>query len=163
MNLFEIDDAFRKLDQLADNAMSETGGVLPPEFEQVLNELEATKESKLKNIGLLVKELEASADILKTEAKRLTDRANTKLNRVNWLKSYLSSYLNGQKWECPEVAYSFRASTSVEIADKTQLPDEYFREVITREPDKTKIAADLKNDIDVAGAILVKKQNLQIK
>jgi hypothetical protein len=59
---------------------------------------------------------------------------------------------------------SWRESTSTEVQDFSKLPTEFIRIIPeTREPDKAAIKDALKAGKEVAGAVLVVKQNIQLK
>lgn len=58
---------------------------------------------------------------------------------------------------------SFRSSEKTVVDDESLLPEEYFNVTITRKPNLTKIKEDIRKGIDVQGAHVVSKNNINIK
>lgn len=142
----------------------ETGEVLFDE--ENLTELELERNKKLEAVALYIKSLEAEAEAMKAEAKKLADRKEAKERKAERLRSYISNSmqaLGDTKLETAKVALSFRKSESVDVYDPVLLPAEYTKTKTTVTPDKTAIKAAIKAGQEVAGATLEVKQNLQIK
>ena len=153
MNLFEIDAA------ILDCVDVETGEVFDVDrFE----ELELTRDAKIENICLWIKNLKAEAEALKAEKDAFAQRQKAAENKMESLKRYISGYLDGTAFESAKVKVSFRKSESLEISEGAVIPDEYLR---FKEPEVNK--ADLKNAIKVGltigGVRLVENNNIQIK
>ena len=142
----------------------ETGEILFDEENLAALELERNK--KLEAVALYIKSLEAEAEAMKVEAKKLADRKEAKERKAERLRSYISKSmqaLGDTKLETAKVALSFRKSEAVEVYDPVLLPAEFTRTKTTVTPDKTAIKAAIKAGQEVAGATLEIKQNLQIK
>lgn len=142
----------------------ETGEVLFDE--ENLTALEIERNKKLEAVALYIKSLEAEAEAMKAEAKKLADRREAKERKAERLRSYISNSmqaLGDTKLETAKVALSFRKSESVDVYDPVLLPAEYTKTKTTVTPDKTAIKAAIKAGQEVAGAMLEVKQNLQIK
>lgn len=137
----------------------ETGEILDIEK---LEKLQIAFDEKVENIALWVKNLNAEAEVIKKEKDSLAARQKVCENKALGLKNYLSSFLNGQKFETPRVSISYRKSESVEVTDVSALDPEFYK-VVQPEADKTKIKNAIKNGATLAGAFLVEKQNIQIK
>ena len=162
MTLYEIDSQLSALIEDEGRIINaETGELLPP---SVLDELTMERDAKIENIALYIKNLTAEADAIKAEKKRLDERIKGKEKKAAWLTSYLASSLNGEKFETSRVAVSYRKSEVVEYTgDLNDLSDRFIRRKETVELDKTALKAALKEGIKIAGASLIKKQNVQIK
>lgn len=142
----------------------ETGEVLFDE--ENLTALELERNKKLEAVALYIKSLEAEAEAMKAEAKKLSDRREAKERKAERLRSYISNSmqaLGDTKLETAKVALSFRKSEAVEVYDPVLLPAEFTKTKTTVTPDKTAIKAAIKSGQEVAGATLEVKQNLQIK
>ncbi len=153
MNLFEIDAA------ILDCVDVETGEVFDVDrFE----ELELTRDAKIENICLWIKNLKAEAEALKAEKDAFAQRQKAAENKMESLKRYISGYLDGTAFESAKVKVSFRKSESLEISEDAMIPDEYLR---FKEPEVNK--ADLKKAIKagltIGGVQLVESNNIQIK
>lgn len=153
MNLFEIDAA------ILDCVDVETGEVFDVDrFE----ELELTRDAKIENICLWIKNLKAEAEALKAEKDAFAQRQKAAENKMESLKRYISGYLDGTTFESAKVKVSFKKSESLEISEEAVIPDEYLR---FKEPEVNK--ADLKKAIKagltIGGVWIEEKNNIQIK
>ena len=162
MNLFEIDKAIENCVQLTSGEFvdTETGEIVDVE---ALNALEMERETKLRNIGCWVLNLEAEEKALADQIKRFTDRKKSVRNKIDSLKSYVGSYLDGKSWKCDECQFKFTTSESVKYeGNLVDVPTEYLR---YREPelDKVKLKKALKQGIEVAGATLEVKKSVSVK
>ena len=152
MNLYEIDQA------IMDAIDPETGEIIDEAFDSLV----MTRNQKLENIGLYIKNLEADAAAFKAEKESFADRQKAAENKAASLKRYLSDFLAGQKFETLRVKVSFRKSESLEVSEEAKIPEEFLR---YKEPEINK--ADLKKAVKAGlvleGVQLVEKQNISIK
>lgn len=153
MNLYEIDE------RILDCVDVETGEIFDiDKFE----ELTIEREAKIENICLWIKNLTAEAEAIKAEKLNLEARQKAKTNKIDSLKKYISTYLEGSKFETARVKVSFRKSESLEYEDIYKIPEEYLK---YKEPEvnKTELKNALKKGLKVEGVSIVEKQNIQIK
>lgn len=164
MTLFEINDSIRQyLDDLY-SAVDEDGTIPEGDY-NALDTLIAERDTKIENIALYIKELEAEATAIKAEADKLSKRAKATQAKADRLKNYLSCNLiaNGDRnFSTARCKIGFRSSTVVEV-DEDTIPKMYLTEKITYAADKKAIKAELESGVDIPGATLVKKDNIQIK
>ena len=158
MNLYEINA------ELLSCVDTETGEIIDIEK---LDSLDLQMQDKIENIGCWVKNLLSDADQLDAEIKSLTERKRRKKNKAESLKKYLSSFLDGSKFESSKVSISYRKSESVDVADIEQIKllencDDYLT-YKDPEANKTAIKEAIKHGVIVPGCSLVEKQNIQIK
>lgn len=165
MKLYEINEQIYEL--LNKEVMDpETGEIFDINGFDQLKELEAKREDKLENTALFIKNLEAEVEAFKAEEKNLSKRRKTKENKLNWVRQFLSEFLaseNVDKFETARCRLSFRKSESVEVDNVDLLPDELKKEEMTVTPDRTAIKKAIKAGIELKGARIVEKQNLQVK
>ena len=141
----------------------ETGELL--NLEQ-LEHIQGEFDDKASNIALYIQELQAQAEAIKNKSESLKERQKSTTNKAERLKAYLSDMMNRagkDKVETDDVRISFRKSESVDILDEKLIPQEYLNEKITVAPNKTEIKKAIKSGQEIAGAMLVENQNLQIK
>lgn len=162
-NLFEIDKQLMKCVKLAsgDFVNTETGEVVDTE---AIEQLNMEKNRKIRNIACWVRNLDAEEKALSEQIKIFTDRRNAVKNKKESLKSYLSNYLNGEKWKNDEVNITWRTSEVILLADNldvTKLPKQY----VEYDPhvNKTLLKKDIKDGLEIQGVQLVKRNNIQIK
>lgn len=153
MTLYEINEAIMACIDF------ETGEVVD---EIALEELQMQRDEKLENVGLWIKNLEAETKMISDEIDSLSARKMSKKTKVESLKNYLASALEGQKFETPKLSVSWRKSESVNIYEGAILPDEYLVPVDPR-PDKTLLKKALKDGAEICGVELISKNNIQIK
>ena len=152
MNLYEIDQA------IMDAIDPETGEIIDEAFDSLV----MTRNQKLENIGLYIKNLESDAAAFKAEKEAFAERQKAAENKAASLKRYLSDFLAGQKFETLRVKVSFRKSESLEVSEEAKIPEEFLR---YKEPEINK--ADLKKAVKAGlvldGVKLVEKSNISIK
>lgn len=153
MNLFEIE---REIMSCVD---METGEIIDTEK---LNQLAMERDTKIENIACWIKNLAAEATALKEQKQAFADRQKAAENKMESLKKYLASYLNGQKFTTDKVAVSFRRTSSVNVTDMTLIPEEYLKYA---EPtvNKTAVKDAIKKGVVVPGAEIVEGQSISIK
>ena len=161
MKLYEIDKGILECFDL------ETGEVLD---EKKLEELQLERDTKIENVALYVKNLEAEKAAVKAEKDAFAKREKSLDNKINRLKGWLKYALGVNdlsektpKFVTPKVVVSFRKSESVEIFDQSILPKKYFKRKVEVTPDKTLIKEMLKNGAKVKGAFIRTNQNINIK
>ena len=162
MTLYEIDQAI--IDALEGAIDPETGEVMDDALLASYEKLQEDRDTKIENIGLFIKNLEAEADAVKLEAKKLTARAKASENKAEHLRSYLQHSLAGERFSTPRLNVSYRKSQKVEV-DHVRLldiPDNLLR-YKDPEPDKTAIKEILKSGGTVPGCELVDSVSMIIK
>ena len=80
---------------------------------------------------------------------------------VDSLGSHIGVILDGDKWEYKGHKVSYRASESLKITDESLIPKKYMKQIAPT-PDKKAITKAIKSGEPVPGAVLEKKQNIQI-
>ena len=108
MTLYEIDKKIQAL-------ITEDGEI---EDAERFDALAMERDKKIENVGCWVKNLTAEVAAMKEEKKRLEDRIKSKDRMIDSLEWWLDKALNGQKFESPRVAISYRKSKAVEIPDE---------------------------------------------
>lgn len=108
MTLYEIDKEIQAL-------ITEDGEI---EDIERFDALAMERNKKIENVGCWVKNLTAEVAAMKEEKKRLEDRIKSKDRMVDSLEWWLDKALDGQKFESPRVAISYRKSKAVEIQDE---------------------------------------------
>ena len=160
MKLYEINDAYYKwLEKVQENE-----GELTPEMLTEIDCIEGEFEEKGEAYAVLIKTLNAEAELIGSEEKRLAERRRRKENLSERLKERLAESMRifeRDKLETAKCKVSFRTSKAVEIIDETLIPDEYFK--TERKVIKTDIKTAIAEGKEVAGAVLVERKNIQIK
>ena len=135
-----------------------------------LNELEMAKAEKIENVVLWIKNLDAETDAIIAEMEALMKRRRVKENKAYQLRQYLSEALEGQRFETARCAVGYRKSQAVEIEDEKAFLDWIYSsgrdDLLTyQQPkvNKTEVKAALKTGLEIPGAALVEKHNMQIK
>lgn len=164
MNLYEIDNAYLDVIESGFSFDDETGELLFDE--SMMDQLEGEFNTKIDNICAYIKNQEALKSGISDEIKSLNDRKRSVDNKIDYLKKLITDSMarrDVKKLETPRNKISFRKSVSVNVLDENQIDGSYFVEKIERKLDKKTLLADLKNGVEVDGAELLEKQNIQIK
>lgn len=160
--LYDIDQ------EILDCVDLETGEILDPEK---LDALQMEREQKLEGVALWVKDLNAEADAVKTEADKLIARKRSLDNKITALKMWLLMALGGQKLKTPRCNVYQTHSQRVAIADEGELieflqtlnePEKFLK---YKEPElrKDEIKKALKDGFVIPGAELETTESVVIK
>ena len=162
MNLYEIN---RDIENFAFEIDEETGEVLNADE---LDALQIERDTKIENIALYIKNLNALAADIKAEKDNLDARMKAVERKADGLKHYLASALNGSKFETARCKVSYRKSKQVVLAGEFE---EWAREnapellsvKTTYTPSKTAIKEAMMEGKAVKYATLVENTNLVLK
>lgn len=166
--LYELD---AKIAELLDTGFemscidAETGEIDETQLAIYLEQLQLDRKTKIDNIAVYVKNLEAEAVAIRAEEKKLKERREAKERKAERLKNYIkiSMMLQGEtKFESARVSMALRNSKAV-VVDESKLESVYFINKIVQSVDKKAIKAALEAGILVEGAMLEERKNLQIK
>lgn len=166
--LYELDS---KIAELLDTGFemscidAETGEIDETQLAIYLEQLQLDRKTKIDNIAVYVKNLEAEAVAIRAEEKKLKERREAKERKAERLKNYIktSMMLQGEtKFESARVSMALRNSKAV-VVDESKLESVYFINKIVQSVDKKAIKAALEAGILVEGAMLEERKNLQIK
>lgn len=161
MNLFEINDRIEAAFEAAVDM--ETGEIVDEVAYEQLDALQMEFGQKTENILLWIKNLNAEANALKIQKLTFADRQSKAEKKSESLKRYVSKALNGQKFATERVSVTWRKSETAEfVGDVLTLPPECIR-MKDPEVDKTALKKALKSGLEINGAVLVEKNNIQIK
>ena len=161
MTLYEINA------EIANLVDAETGELL--DYDRFA-ELQMERDTKIENMALWVKDLDAEAVAIKREQKALAKRRQRAEKTAERLRKYLSLMLNGERFQTPRCAVSFRKSVGVDIPDEqgfiawaqTEGYDDFLTYGAPKISKKlVKEYLDRGNEIE--GVSLVEKNNIQIK
>jgi hypothetical protein len=166
MNLYEMTAEMKEIleNGFTQNCVDEEGEIDDNKVKAYFDELALTAEKKIDYIATKIKNDLALAEQIKAEKQKLDARQKRLSNEADSLKDYLAECLKllGQtKYESARTQISFRKSESVNVLDETKLTEEYLK--VETKPDLTKIKNALKLGIEVDGAEIVTKQNIQVR
>lgn len=163
MNLYHIQQEHLAL--LAE--IEEAEGELAPHVEQALGFTTEAFQEKAVSVGFVTKHIGNGIAAIDAEIKRLQAMKAAATKRQEWFEEMLTGAMHQfgvTKIDTPILKISFRASAAVEIDDESKLPTAALTEVpASWKPDKAKIKKMIQEGIEVPGASLVTRQNIQIK
>ena len=120
-------------------------------------------ENKVENYIKVMKNLDADIEARKNEIdrlKKLNDADNSKKERMKNDLAASMELTGHEKVDTTLFKVSFRKSEAVEV-DDLLLPGAY--KVATWKADKKRLKEDLKNGLEILGAELVERKNLNIR
>lgn len=168
MNLYEMNSEIRKyIDQLFESVDEETGEI-NADVKAALDAMQEARNEKLENVAFYIKNLEAEALALKTEAAKLTARQKAAENHAARLKQYLIQNLteaDEKKFVSADSVISFSVTEhkAVEVESVEALPKMYQRVTKKVEADKGKITEALKAGKKVKGAAFVINKSIRFR
>lgn len=159
MKLYEISQNYSQLLDLADS-MDETV------FQDTLSAIEEALEDKVENIGKMIRCLEADAEAIKSEEKRLTDKRRAIENKIANIKGYVQHEMEVagiDKVKRPTLTVAIQANPpSVFVKDESLIPSHYM---IPSAPklDKKAVLTFLKEGGEVPGCEIQQLRSVRIK
>lgn len=153
-SLYEIDM------QILSCIDQETGEMIDPER---LENLFMERSQKIENVVLWIKNLQSDVLAFEAEKKAFEKRKKDAENKIEGLKMWLATALEGNKFSTGKCAVSFRRSEQVDIRDESLVPKEFLKETITYKPDRTAIKEAIKAGQNISGCLLIENLNPQIK
>lgn len=170
MNLYNISQQYAEALEYIEDADSFEG------IKDTLGAIEANLNDKLDNIGRIRKNKLAQAKALKEEAKELAEKAKRLEKEVEYLENWIDHSLQAAKLKKVEAGifkFSYRKSTSLEVVDTEQVPEQFLKP----QPPKVDVAGmkkhlsqvyednglEVPEEIPELGVKFITKQNLQIK
>ncbi|MGE5650916.1 MAG: siphovirus Gp157 family protein [Bacillota bacterium] len=126
-------------------------------------------EVKAQNVAYAIRNLEATAEAIKTAEKQMADRRKSIENRAAHIRNYLQTCMEVAgvtKIECPHFALKIKKNPpSVDVFEPGLVPAEFMRqsEPPPPAPDKIAIKEAIKAGREVPGAMLVQDTKLEIK
>jgi DNA repair ATPase RecN len=158
--IFEIGNEYQNIIALIEQNNGEMSDDLHEAYINSREELNNKAKAYIyviRNKENLISNIDAEIDRLK-EMKKRTE------NEIDRIKNYLSMAVDTfGNFETGLHKISNRISKSVEVTDYNQLPKEYLKEKIEISADKTAIKKAIESGVNISGALLVTKSNLQIK
>ena len=160
MKLYEISERLRTLLESMDDYFNEETGELDQGFLAELNDLDDEAKHKIEGIGVVCRELQGEADLLKSEYNRLKARKESAERRRRWLMGYVSDMMRDmrlEKHKSPNglfTVYMQKNPDKVEVDYPDNLPAKY-----QRIPPVEAMISDLKADMGnglVSGGVLEK-------
>ena len=159
MRLYEYTDAIKDVIERGFCFDADTGEIM---FDREnLDELRASYEDKLEACALYVKDLQAEAEAIKDEERRLAERRKAKEKRAEHMKAYILGNMRGKSFETARVQLKSRASERVQV-ELDRLPESYITVKETKSADKAAIKRALKGGEEVPGAYLEQHTSLTV-
>ena len=156
MKLYEISGEYRTLLTRLET-VDEDGVVLTDaDVAEALGEVQVDLEEKIQSCARMVRNLEAEADMLKTESRRLAERSARRQANADKLRVYMAHHMAQTELTHVKGVLDVRLAAprdSVEVTDVDVLPLEYCQRKVV--PDKTAIRNAIKAGQAVPGAALV--------
>lgn len=140
-------------------------GEITPEIDAALQFTQTQMQEAGINIGLSIKALDYSEDVLDAEIERLQNYRDKIRKGKELLKNRLSAAMQQfgiTEISSPTLRLSFRKSEAIEITEESAIPAAYMDQPPPK-VSKTKIKEAIQQGIEVPGAELVTRQNLIIR
>lgn len=138
--------------------------------EEVTARINAIEEKDIKKFCEYKLAIVNDAEMRKAWIKQEIERLQKLMEKVDkeWEKAkksidWIMKATKTEKLETSLNNLSYRKSESVSILDEALIPEEYWKEKVTKTIDKVSIKDAIKSGKDVAGASIQENMNLQIK
>jgi hypothetical protein len=165
MNIYQINSSVENIMAMLDAGYSEgvdeeTGEVF--DLAEKLEELELTKEEKIRNLALFCKNQAAFIDSLKAEKARIDMMIKAENSKTERAKEYLREVTDGKGVKDAQYVISYRKTESVDIANGAKVPDEYLVYSDPR-PDKVALKKAIKAGNTFEGICLREGLSMSVK
>jgi hypothetical protein len=138
--LYEIN---HQIEDLISANIDPDTGMINPEIQEELEDLEMQREQKILNIAKYVKNLESDALQHKEESKRQSEKARKLQNKADYLCGYIRTNMDrNEQYEDAQASVGYSKIPSVEIDDNVKhdpekyLSDWYYTLKTTAQIDK---------------------------
>lgn len=162
MKLYEIPEEYRKVLEGV-QVDEETGEILGAD---ALVEFAGDLNETIKNTGLYLFELDSEAQQIDAQIKRLKARKDGMKRRADTLKNLMLDAMTSsglKKVSDPLVTVYLRRSTATIVDNMELIPKDLLRVKVETSPDLVAISKTIKSGIEVPGAHLEERQNVNIK
>lgn len=162
MKLYEIPEEYRKVLEGV-QVDEETGEILGTD---ALVEFAGDLNETIKNTGLYLFELDSEAQQIDAQIKRLKARKDGMTRRAETLKNLMLDAMTSsglKKVSDPLVTVYLRKSTATIVDNMELIPKDLLRVKVETSPDLVAISKTIKSGIEVPGAHLEERQNVNIK
>lgn len=162
MKLYEIPEEYRKVLEGV-QVDEETGEILGTD---ALVEFAGDLNETIKNTGLYLFELDSEAQQIDAQIKRLKARKDGMKRRADTLKNLMLDAMTStglKKVSDPLVTVYLRKSTATIVDEMDILPKDLLRVKVETSPDLVAISKTIKSGIEVPGAHLEERQDVNIK
>lgn len=126
-------------------------------------------EVKAQNVAYAIKNLEATADAIKSAEKEMAERRKAIESRTNHLREYAKTCMEiagVSKLECPHFALTIKKNPpQVDVFEPALIPVEFMRQPEPPPPavDKAAIKEAIKAGVEIPGAAMVSATRLEIR
>lgn len=155
MKLYDIAEIYENLENIDDDVA----------VSAAMDSVDAALEEKLESTAKVIRNLEAEAEALEAEEKRLKARKMAVRNRIADIKGYVQQNLEAMgkdKVTSGIFKWSIQANApSVNILDESLIPDDYWK--IERKPMKTEIKMAIEAGELTEGVELVRTKSLRLR
>jgi hypothetical protein len=162
-SLYEINTKWMDAKIRADIEAEENDGVIEDALSEMLDTLEMDREEKIENTALYIKNRKAEIKMIKEEEDNLKKRRKIVESDLSRTVEWLKFNLHGEKRTAGNFKISYRNSKATEISDIDLVPIEYKTIKTTEMADKTAIKKAILSGVEVAGACVIEKQNMEVK
>lgn len=162
MKLYEIPEEYRKVLEGV-QVDEETGEILGTD---ALVEFAGDLNETIKNTGLYLFELDSEAQQIDAQIKRLKARKDGMKRRADTLKNLMLDAMTSsglKEVSDPLVTVYLRKSTATIVDNMELIPKDLLRVKVETSPDLVAISKTIKSGIEVPGAHLEERQNVNIK
>ena len=164
LSLYEIDSRIKGIIDGLYDSVDENGEVGEVDLTELL-QLQEDRKTKLENIALYIKNLDAEAKAIKEEEEKLTKRRKSIENKADRLRALIIASMKeagDDKLETARCKAKIKDNEQTEIIDLEQIPEEFISIKTEKKPDKTAIKKAIKAGQTVAGAQIIINTTIKI-
>lgn len=161
ITLYELTEQYRRdLEYIQNSDIDEDQAA------QVLETMQGTIQDKAKNVAMVIRNMETTAEAIKAAEDEMASRRKTIERKLDWMKTYLLQNMERSgisKIESPYFVIALRDNPeSLIVEPDAAIPPEYWK---PQDPvlDKAGLKKDIQAGLIVDGCRLERKKSVRIK
>jgi Siphovirus Gp157 len=141
-----------------------------PDFESRMESINLKAEDKIKNVGYMIKTLQAEGEIIEQEYKRLEKKKRSNQAHIDWLRTYLAREMERlQITKVPNAPYfninlrEGKYKLNAHTLNEALIPSEYKSVSQVIKLDKSRLVDEMLAGVIIPGAELVRDNYVEIR
>lgn len=134
--LYQLTDEFRAIE----NMIAENEGEVSEAEIIAMDDIKDDFKKKAESVAKMIQNFKGEQSAIKAEAQRLSKRASSLGNKIDWLKSYVKNHMIAMGFDKIKgeiLSLTLRnVKASVEITDENLIPDKLKEKVVAFKVDK---------------------------
>lgn len=165
-SLYELTNEVENLYLMLEDSIDLETGEIDEQINKALEVKESEFNDKAVAVATVWRRYQSRLDLLENEIARLTalkNKAKAVQGKLEYSLTTACERLGKEKIEGISANISFRKSDKTIIDNEEIIPEDYFNITMVKKPNLTEIKKAIKNGVEIPGARIETRKNIQIK